>query len=194
MQLPKARTREIVENDLDKELLIYDLRIDKAYALNETSKIVFKACDGKQTFADLKHKYEFSDELIYLALDELKKHHLLAGQNPYVSPFAGLNRREVIRKAGLASVIALPVISALVAPTAAHSASFCPPVSSTNLPSGCPAGFVIFGQHNCDPVWNPERISFCQPSASKCGSRGITYGTICNNNPAGGYSYNCVCR
>jgi hypothetical protein len=192
MNLPEARTTEIVENELDKEILIYDLRIDKAYALNETSKIVFKACSNKLTFDELKHRYRFTDDLIYLALDGLKKENLLEGD--YISPFAGMNRREVIKKVGLTSIIALPVIFALIAPTAAHSASGCPPVSSTNLPSGCPAGFVSFGQHNCDPVWNSERISFCQPSASKCGSRGITYGTICNNNPAGGYSYNCVCR
>ena len=70
--LPKARTTEIVERDLSKELLIYDLTTHKAYTLNETSKIVFKTCDGRTTFDELKEKHRFTDELIYFALDQLK--------------------------------------------------------------------------------------------------------------------------
>lgn len=120
IKLPKARTTDILEQDAGKELLIYDLRIDKAYSLNETSAVVYKAC-SRQSFEELKREHKYSDELIYLALDELKKQDLLEGD--YVSPFAGMNRREVIRKVGFASMIALPVISAIVAPTPASAAS-----------------------------------------------------------------------
>jgi hypothetical protein len=122
-KLPVARNTDIVVQELGKEILIYDLKIHKAYNLNETSSIVYKACDGKTSFAELKAKHKFTDEIIYLALDGLKKENLLEADEAYASPFASLSRREAIRKVGLATMIALPVISSLIAPTAAMAQS-----------------------------------------------------------------------
>ena len=73
MKLPKARTENLLEQNLKNETLIYDLRIDKAFNLNETSTIVYLACGQKLTFDELKRKHKFSDEFIYLALDELRR-------------------------------------------------------------------------------------------------------------------------
>ena len=73
MQLPQARTADIIEQEVDKELLVYNLQSNKAYTLNETSKNIFRACNGKTSFEDLKRQHKYSEELIYLALDELKK-------------------------------------------------------------------------------------------------------------------------
>ena len=129
MKLPKNRTSGILEREADSELLIYDLQIDKAYNLNETSKIVYKACSRAATFDELKQRYQFDDDLIYLTLDELKQRNLI--EDDYVSPFAGINRREVIRKVGLATMIALPTISSLIAPPAANAVS--------TVQSDCPA-------------------------------------------------------
>lgn len=121
--LPLARTAEIVLQELGEEILIYDLKTHKAYNLNETSSIVYRACDGKTAFDELKHKTKFTDDIIFLALDELKKENLLEENQLYSSPFSGMGRREAIRKVGLASMIALPTISALIAPTAAMAQS-----------------------------------------------------------------------
>ena len=48
--LPEARTLELVEQDLGQELLIYDLTTHNAYTLNETLKLIFRACDGENDF------------------------------------------------------------------------------------------------------------------------------------------------
>jgi hypothetical protein len=120
MKLPNTRTNLLVQ-DLNDEVLIYDLNADKSYCLNSTAKTVFNACNGKTTIEDLKIQTKLSEDLIFLALDEIKKNELIEGE--YASPFAGMNRREVIRKVGLASMIALPVISGLIAPSAANAAS-----------------------------------------------------------------------
>ena len=136
MRLPKARTTELIEQEADNELLIYDLQINKAYTLNETSKIVFKACDGENSFDGLKEEHKYTDDLIFLALDELKKNNLL--QTDYTSPFAGMSRREVIRKVGIASMIALPVIATLSAPTPAMAASVCVAPNAGGAPGGSP--------------------------------------------------------
>ena len=136
MKLPKARTENLLEQNLEKETLIYDLLIDKAFNLNETLSIIYKACGQNETFDDLKQKHRFTDDFIYLALDELKRENLLA--EDYQSPFANVNRREVIRKVGLATMLALPLIAGLVAPTAANAASGDQnPVSGSDIGVGC---------------------------------------------------------
>ena len=137
MNLPKARTSDIIEREVGSELLIYDLRFNKAYNLNETSKIVYKAC-GEQTFEDLSRKHKFTNDLIYLTLDELAASNLI--EDYQSDHFAGLSRREVIKKVGLATMAALPVIAGLTAPKAVQAASCInpggastgTPVSATN--------------------------------------------------------------
>lgn len=118
MKLPEIR-RNLLVQELNDEVLIYDSAVNKSYCLNSTAKTVFNACDGKNTFEDLKS--HLPENVIYLSLDELKRNNLLAGN--YVSPFVGMNRREVIKKVGLATIVALPAISSLVAPSSANAAS-----------------------------------------------------------------------
>lgn len=121
MKLPKARTENLLEQNLEKETLIYDLNIDKAFNLNETLTVVYKACGQNATFEELKRESKFTDDFIYLALDELERNNLLA--ETFQSPFANTNRREVIKKVGLATMLALPLIAGLVAPKAVNAAS-----------------------------------------------------------------------
>ena len=129
-KLPKARNENIIMQNLENEVLIYDTITDNAYCLNETCGAVFNACDGKQSFDDLKRNYRFTDDLIFLALDELKNKNLLADDKSYQSPFAGMSRREAVRRVGLGTMIALPVVAAMIAPNAANAASAaCPPLS-----------------------------------------------------------------
>jgi hypothetical protein len=121
--LPKNRNENIIMQDAGNEVLIYDTTTDKAYCLNETSAKVFNACDGATSFDELKSKYQFTDDLIYLTLDELQAKNLLDSSANYETPFAGMSRREVIRKVGLATMIALPVVAGIIAPQAANAAS-----------------------------------------------------------------------
>jgi hypothetical protein len=120
-KLPQTKTGNIIVQSLENELLIYDLITNKVYCLNETSALVYQACDGKTDFIDFKNKHHFPDEIIFLALDSLKKENLLA--EGFVSPLKGMKRREIIKKIALASVIALPVIATTPAPTAAQANS-----------------------------------------------------------------------
>lgn len=123
MYLPQSQLQNVVVQNLDEEILIYDLAANKAFCLNETTAIIYQACNGKTTFEELKAEQSLNDEIIFLALDELKRHNLLAIETDYQSPFAGMTRREVIRKVGLTSMIALPLISSIVAPSAIQAQS-----------------------------------------------------------------------
>lgn len=126
---PKGRESELVVQEVKDEVLIYDLQANKAYVLNPTSAMIWNLCDGSNSVSEIskqismKMKQPVNNDLIWLALDQFKKDNLLADSADMVIEFNGLSRREAIRKAGVASMVALPVILSLVAPTAAMAQS-----------------------------------------------------------------------
>jgi hypothetical protein len=156
-KLPIARSADIVVQEFDEEILIYDLGTHKIHSLNQTSSIVYRHCDGKTTFAELKQRYKFTDDLIHLALDQLREANLIEIDSQTVSPFNGMNRRTAIRRVGLASMIALPFITSLVAPRAVDAQT-----STCNLAD--PGGTGGSGRCGCP---NPT------PANTTCGVGGI---------------------
>src|SRR5262249_11138490 len=82
---------------------------------------VFMACGDGMSFDDLKLKSKLTDDLIFLALDELKKQKLVKGD--YQLKFKGASRREAIRRIGQASLVAMPFIAGIAAPRAAEAQS-----------------------------------------------------------------------
>lgn len=123
--LPKAVNENRLIQELEKELLVYDLKNDKAYSLNETATAVYKACDGKTDFKRFAAEHSLSEDLVFFTLDELRKKNLIADEDSS-SPFAGMSRRDVIRKVGVGTMAVLPVILMLNAPVAAQTASCTP--------------------------------------------------------------------
>ena len=117
---PKSRHDDVVIQDLENELLIYDLKLNKAFCLNETSALIWRFCDGNNSIAEINQllseqlKLPVSEDIVWLALDQLKQDNLLANGDEI--KFNGLSRRAVIRKAGVASMIALPIVASLIAP------------------------------------------------------------------------------
>ena len=57
-QVPKARQEQLIVKELPDELLIYDLKRDKAHCLNETAALVWKNCDGHKTVDQLRELME----------------------------------------------------------------------------------------------------------------------------------------
>lgn len=52
-QLPIARNEGLVIQEMPDEILVYDLETNKAHCLNETAAFVWKACDGRNSIADI---------------------------------------------------------------------------------------------------------------------------------------------
>jgi hypothetical protein len=196
---PKARQTNIVIQKMEEEVLIYDLKTDQAFALNSTSAMVWQLCDGHNSISEIadkmtvKLKEIVSEDLVWLALEKLKKQKLL--EDDLATPFAGIARREVVRRVGTASLIALPLIGTLVAPSAANAQSTScstaiPPSSppgtgglqcrcscSVPIGSSCGAGLVIDGcnsgctctrTNNCSSVTNPTNPIF-NTALGSCG-------------------------
>ncbi|MEZ5346513.1 MAG: PqqD family protein [Pyrinomonadaceae bacterium] len=150
--MPMVRDHDLVVQVSGNELLIYDLQKNKAYCLNETSAFIWNLCDGTNTVAEISGRIssrlsaQVSEDFVLLALNQFADDELLQNDNIAFSVSAGLSRRELIRKVGFASAVALPVISSITAPKAASAQSVallanCTPCSEQ---SQCASGVCAF--------------------------------------------------
>ena len=143
-QKPVARQEGLVIQEMPDEVLVFDLETNKAHCLNQTAAFVWKSCDGKNSVAEIARLFgdesgkPVSEDLIWLAIDQLNDNQLLA--ESLKADFKNQTRREVIKKVGLAAVIALPLVSSLIAPTAALAVT----CSGTNG-SACAGGTCCNG-------------------------------------------------
>ena len=173
-ELPAARNEGVVIQNFDSEILIYDLLTNKAFCLNEISGIVYRHCDGKTTLRDLKSSHNFTDDLIYLALEQLRRENLLEKDNDFVTPLTGLSRRAVIKKVGFASVVALPVVSSLIAPEAVTAQSFSCTCSAPSGSNGRPQGCSCASNADCCGVCIAQSMTCSAtttaslPTAARC--------------------------
>ena len=171
MNLPQSRTRDLIVQELNDELLIYNLSTGRALSLNATSSKVFNACDGQTSFDDFKRNHKFTDDLIYLALDELKRNNLL--ENYQSTHFGNLSRREVIRRVGLATIVALPVITGIVAPSAASARSVVNFCARENCVDGGPGrGGGCNPPVGCGPLFGGTGVCCASDSGCFCASGG----------------------
>lgn len=139
-QRPIARKEGLVVQEMPDEVLVYDFDTNKAHCLNETAAFVWKSCDGVNSVADITKLFgnqsgtAVQENLIWLAIDQLSENNLLAAELKV--NFNGQTRRQAIKKIGLAAVVALPIVSSLVAPTAAWAVACSAGVASCQTPSG----------------------------------------------------------
>lgn len=126
---PIALKNNVLIQESKKELLLYDTQRDKAFCLNETSRAIWDLCNGENTVDDIRHKLsaqlkmQIPEELVWLALYNLKQEKLLSNSAEIRIGFNGLSRREVIKNIGLTTVAALPLISTIFIPAAASAQS-----------------------------------------------------------------------
>jgi hypothetical protein len=129
MNNPKSKIENIVVQDFENEVLIYDLAINRVFCLNETATMIYRLCDGKKSIGDIAEllsrqmKEPITEDFVWLALDGFKRDNLLANSSEIFLNFNGFSRREMIRRAGLATMAALPLVIGVIAPTAAQAQS-----------------------------------------------------------------------
>lgn len=141
---PRARKDRIIVQDMTGELLIYDLDRHTAHCLNESAALIWKRCDGRTSIAELARALEqsngpASEEVICMAISNLRKRHLLADASDLPKRVSKLSRREMIRRVGIAAAVGLPLVTSIIAPSALQAASCsCMPPANTCCASGCP--------------------------------------------------------
>ena len=168
---PIGRTNNLVVQEYENEVLVYDLTDHRAMSLNETSARVWRACDGQKSVSDI--AAEIGNEGITLmALSKLKKAKLVDADTPELAKFEGMPRREAIKKIGLGAMLAFPVIASVAAPTAAQT--------GTCLAVGAALGNAT-GSQNCGQT---DQNTLCTSTfGSRCCS-GNAVASSCSSNPA----------
>lgn len=127
---PKARSSDIVtQSTKDQEVLVYDLKTSKGFFLNRMSTSIWQLCNGELDIAGISRMLsssmneKVSEEIVLLAVEQFHKTDLLM---PFEETgFKNFNRRQALKKIGLTTTVMLPVVSALLVPTALHATSAC---------------------------------------------------------------------
>ena len=155
--VPKARHGKLVIQELEDEVLVYDLKRNQAHCLNRTAALIWEHCDGKQTVRGLARLLEqkfgvvIDEEVVWLGLRQLNKFHLLQEQ---MAPSPGpvrISRRELGRRLGAVAASSLPLIVSVVAPTAAQAASGgLPNGSSCEVDPECASNCCV--ANLCSPI------------------------------------------
>lgn len=127
--MPEARKTGLVVQELSGEVLVYDRERNKAHCLNSTAALVWEYCDGKTPVDKIARAIEgkinapVDDDVIWLGVEQLSKSHLLQERTTLPAQKSGLSRREVMKRIGVAAAVALPVVTSIIAPTAAQAAN-----------------------------------------------------------------------
>jgi len=140
---PKARTADLIVRELPDEVLVYDRKSDRAHCLNLTAATIWKFCDGRTTAAEMAQRLAASnavdaealmdesrsptrlksappaEQVIWLALEQLSRNHLLEAPLSLPAYLPRMSRREAIRVFGLGAAMAIPIVVSITAPTPA---------------------------------------------------------------------------
>jgi hypothetical protein len=186
-KFPKSRKENLVIQNTGEELLVYDLDKNKALCLNETSALVWQSCNGKNGVSDIakllekKFNLSVSEDLVLFTLNELDNENLLESDFDKINKFNGLSRREVIKRIGFSSMIALPIIAAVVAPDAIHAQSCV----------GTGADFAPGTQTAAGNIANCPTSNICDTQGTNCCTGVATI--TCNGAGTGVVPFTCNC-
>ncbi len=139
LPFPIARNRDLVVQEVPDEVLVYDLKNNKAHCLNSTAAEVWRQCDGLRSAGEIAGSLTavkglpVNEDIVWLAIDQLRDIDLL--ENATAERPGSMSRREAIKKAGLAAAIALPIVASLAAPASALAATSCSCTGEGPVPS-----------------------------------------------------------
>jgi len=164
---PQTRRSGLLIRELPDELLVYDQEQHRAHCLNRTAALVFQQADGTRTLDGLARALDPAAagpdavSAVTLALAQLADAGLLEAEPPLQNTAAGLTRRDVARRFGIAAAILLPAVVSIIAPTPAEAAATCA-TTCVAQPVGTPC--TCIGSNPCTET--------CTPTGD-CGSEGV---------------------
>jgi hypothetical protein len=144
--LPRVRPDLIVKN-LDGELLVYDNATTKAFCLNASSALVWEMCDGNTTIAEMTERLTqtlnapIDATFVTFALERFRADGLLEAGFRNATQDASLTRAGLVARlgrAGIAAALVVPLVTSIVAPTAAKAyGTSQPPPGGGGGTNGC---------------------------------------------------------
>jgi hypothetical protein len=210
---PLARSEDLVIEETGDELLVYDLRSNRAHCLNAVAAAVWRACDGQRAPGELIAELELDADAVGRALDELAGCQLLdevpvlvkgrggpfrrRSRDAAVVPKAGvgLTRRETTIKMAQygATAMAIPLIWSIAGPIPEAAATPTPAQCMQYTDKSCDACDVVQGcccccqgGGSCKTCYTASLCSSFTCPASQGGGAGHCSTTCGPNDP------NCV--
>lgn len=144
--MPRAREAGLIVRELEEETLVYDVDTDKAHCLNQTAARIWKHCDGTSSVTEICEllsrtmETTVDEKVVWYALEQFNKDRLLEEkiEPPAAFMIAGMSRRQMVRTLGLAAMVAIPLVTSIVVPTAVQAGVSCLPGGSSCTPTGIP--------------------------------------------------------
>lgn len=154
-QTALARSADLLVEEIDGELVVYDLRTHSAHHLSQTAAAVWRRCDGCTSVAEIGGAIPGSEGgttgtgVVWLALRELTSAGLLDEDLQFPKDVKTLSRRELLgRAAVLGAGASVAVLTMSVQPAAAagscsaipgtpcqNNGECCSPLTCTGAPN-----------------------------------------------------------
>ena len=127
---PRSIQQHISIQHVGAETLVYDEQRHKAFCLNEISSVLWMLADGEHTVAQMSGAASLrlgtavSEELVLFTVEELRREGLIEPSS-ISETMETVSRREMLQRLAVGGAMLLPVVAAIVAPTAAQAYSGC---------------------------------------------------------------------
>jgi hypothetical protein len=134
--LPRRMQESVSIQPIGTESLVYDERRHMAFCLNESSSAIWLLADGQHTVAQIsvaasvQLNAPVSEDLVLFAIAELRRDGLME-PSTVAESVPALSRRAMLRRLGVSGALLLPMIAAVLAPTAAQAYNGCVDCSSS---------------------------------------------------------------
>lgn len=143
--MPSARKDGLVVKKINSETLIYDIERQMGHCLNDNAALIWENCDGSRTVSELSALLQIEQELVRIALDQLERCNLLQSEPAKQPGITGMSRRQLIKTAGIAALVAIPVVSTIMAPTAAQASTCLASGQGCSISAQCCSGLCSVG-------------------------------------------------
>ena len=117
LQKPRARTDDLVIEELEGEVLVLDSKNKRAHCLSTTAARVWRACDGSTDLRALAETLELDDDVVTQAVEELEALELLDNNTLNVVQAGngngnGMTRRQLTKRSARvgAGLVAAPLV------------------------------------------------------------------------------------
>src|SRR5439155_7999448 len=118
----KPKRKDAIVRQLSDEFLVYDEETNRAHCLSRTAADVWKLCNGGKSVAEIirtmkQSKSPVDEKVIWMTICRLEKSGLLLTRNLAAREEILLSRRAVLRKMGVASALAFPLVDSILVQT-----------------------------------------------------------------------------
>jgi Coenzyme PQQ synthesis protein D (PqqD) len=144
---PKARSNDLLVEEVAGELLVFDACNNRAHCLNESAAAIWRHCDGVRSVTSIathlfpKLAPSDSKRLVALGIERLRRRRLLEGSAS--APAVDLSKRQLLKKVAImaaAAGVAAPLVSTVLAPTSAYAFSCIPSGLMCSASAQCCSG------------------------------------------------------